>query len=188
MRSKRLARHGLHHRAVFSTAGLPLTKSLSPKTTRALMRRCNDTLLVAFSRVATRNAFSTHRLRRVHAHLAHAERWPSMLLISLKMFPDPKRMPGSSITQSWNIFHSLAACLSLMQALVLTAMTRLFHFLQPCHHLLFGDKMINPLQMPQQAPHITAPLVQYLVRISRLPKRYYPGWPIYSGIHRLAGD
>lgn len=40
----------------------------------------------------------------------------------------------------------------------------------PSHHLLLRDEMVNPLQQPKQTLHVTAPLIQHIVRIARLSK------------------
>ena len=57
--------------------------------------------------------------------------------------------------------------------------------LNPRHHLLLRNQMINPLQQPQQTLHAPTPLIQHLVRIPRPRKRHHPRWPIDLRIHRL---
>ena len=60
--------------------------------------------------------------------------------------------------------------------------------LDPSHHLLFGDEMINSLQQPQQTLHTPTPLIQDVIRIPRLRKAYNPGRPIDLRIHGLGSD
>ncbi len=57
--------------------------------------------------------------------------------------------------------------------------------LNPRHHLLLRDKMIDPLQQAQQTPHAPAPLIEHLIRISRLRKSDNSSGPVNLGIHRL---
>ena len=42
--------------------------------------------------------------------------------------------------------------------------------LNPSHHLLLRDQVVDPLEQTKQAPHVSAPLVQNIVRIARLGK------------------
>ena len=60
------------------------------------------------------------------------------------------------------------------------------HRLNTGHHLLFRDQVIDSLQEPQQALHTATPLIENLIRISRLGERYDPSWPVNLRIHRLS--
>ena len=57
--------------------------------------------------------------------------------------------------------------------------------LNPRHHLLLRNQMIDPLQQPQQAPHTPAPLIQHLIRAPRFRKTDHPRWTIDLCIYRL---
>lgn len=60
--------------------------------------------------------------------------------------------------------------------------------LNPSHHLLLGDQMVNTFQVTQQALHISTPLIQHIIRIPRLREIDNPGWTIDLGIHRLSSN
>jgi hypothetical protein len=59
--------------------------------------------------------------------------------------------------------------LPLKTSRLLTGLARLtllhLRWLDPSHHLFLGNEMINPLQQSQQALHVSAPLVQDIIRI-----------------------
>jgi len=57
--------------------------------------------------------------------------------------------------------------------------------LDASHHLLLGDEMINALQQTQQALHVAAPLVQYVVCVSRLRECDYARGPVDFGVDGL---
>ena len=56
------------------------------------------------------------------------------------------------------------------------------------HHLLLRNQMINPLQQPQQPFHTPTPLIQHLVRVSRLRETDYSRRPIDLRVYRFRGD
>ena len=60
--------------------------------------------------------------------------------------------------------------------------------LNPSHHLLLGDQMVDALQQAQQAPHAATPLVEHLVRVPGLGETDHPSRPIDLRIHRLRRD
>lgn len=60
--------------------------------------------------------------------------------------------------------------------------------LDPSHHLLLGDQVINPLQMTQQALHVRTPLIQYIISISWLRKVDNPSRTINLSVHRLRSN
>lgn len=60
--------------------------------------------------------------------------------------------------------------------------------LDPCHHLLLRDQMVDPLQQSQETPHTPAPLIQHLVRAPRLREADHPRWAINLRVHRLRRD
>lgn len=62
------------------------------------------------------------------------------------------------------------------------------NLLNPRHHLLLGNQMIDPLQQSEQTLHAPAPLVQHLVRIPRLGETHHPGRTIDFGVDRLRRD
>lgn len=58
-------------------------------------------------------------------------------------------------------------------------------WLDACHHLLLGDEVVDPLQEPQQALHVVAPLVQDIVCVSRLGEADDSRRPVDFRIHSL---
>ena len=60
--------------------------------------------------------------------------------------------------------------------------------LNPSHHLLFRNQMVNALQQAEQVLHIRAPLVQHIVRIARFGKVHDPRRTVDLGVDRLHGD
>lgn len=59
------------------------------------------------------------------------------------------------------------------------------NWLNPRHHFLFGNQMINPLQQPKQTLHAPTPLIQHFISISRLRKTHQSRRPIDFRIDRL---
>lgn len=53
------------------------------------------------------------------------------------------------------------------------------------HHFLLGDKMVDPLQKTKQALHITAPLVEHVVRIPGFGKVDQPRGSVDLGVDGL---
>lgn len=68
--------------------------------------------------------------------------------------------------------------------------SRLFRsrWLDACHHLLLGNEVVDPLQEPQQALHVVAPLVQDIVCVSRLGEADDSCRSVDLGVHSLGGD
>lgn len=64
----------------------------------------------------------------------------------------------------------------------------LFGRLDPCHHLLFGDEMIDSLQESQQALHVVTPLIQNVISIPRLREADDPCRSVNLGVHSLGGN
>ena len=71
-----------------------------------------------------------------------------------------------------------------------SCLRRLWNFrrLDPSHHFFLCDQVIDSLQQTKQALHVSAPLIQHIIRISRLGKVDNPGRSINLGIHRLGGN
>jgi hypothetical protein len=57
--------------------------------------------------------------------------------------------------------------------------------LDSSHHFLLGDQMVDSLQQPQQALHVPAPLVQYIICVSWLGEVNDSGWTIDLSIYGL---
>lgn len=60
--------------------------------------------------------------------------------------------------------------------------------LNPRHHLLLGDQVIDSLQQAQEALHAPAPLVQHLVGVARLGETDHFGGPVDLGVDGFGGD
>ena len=61
------------------------------------------------------------------------------------------------------------------------------HGLDPSHHLLLGDQVIDALQQAEQALHAPTPLVQHLVSIPGLGEADDPGRTVDFRVHSLGG-
>ena len=70
-------------------------------------------------------------------------------------------------------------------ALGLLSLLRLRSRLDPGHHLLLCNEVIDPLKQTQETLHVEAPLVQNVVGIARLGEAHNPRRPVDFGINRL---
>lgn len=60
--------------------------------------------------------------------------------------------------------------------------------LNASHHFLLGDQMVDALQQAEQALHTPAPLVQHLIRISRLGETNQSRRAVDLGVDRFGRD
>ena len=79
---------------------------------------------------------------------------------------------------------------SVLNHLVRLASLSLLHLgrLNPGHHLLLRDQMVNALEQTQKALHATAPLVENIIGIARLGEADNLSRPINLGIDGLRSD